>query len=567
MNVLRTRLLLSVVLGLVVASAAVSPVAAEPSSSASSSAASSTSPSAALRQPSRRSLAPAIDDSLTTAITSAPARFSTDRSPTFTYQAPDRSGVRFRCALQLGAATPTEQDCVAGLTTSGGVATATMQYADLARSKEAYQFSVLAYVPAGGGTAEVDGPVASYDWHLYALFAPDSYRPGTGATFNNPLGDRAARRRNLRHAIRAIDSMPGYEQPATGSAPCPSTASAAPSRIRIAVFAMTDGPFADSLVAASRRCVSVQLLMHNLLTRSDDPAFRRLQDAVGSNRGARSFAWRCHFGCRGSGVLHTKMYLFDTQQAGATAAIQATVMFGSSNMTENAVRHQWNDLYTVAGHPRLYGDYAGYFDLMKLDNGFHRNPGRYGAAAGYPTVFWPVGANQSDPEKDVLRSLRCAHATGGTGVNGHTAVYINMHAWHGLRGLDFVRLARGLYARGCYVRVLYGFMPHRVYHRLTVGTGSRMSVRRTAFSRDGVYASVYSHFKAIIVTGHIGTDTSARAVWTGSNNFTSGGTHHDEMMVRIHGAVAYHEYRDWFHVITVRKSSPVWARFRAPPPA
>ncbi|HZC27434.1 MAG TPA: phospholipase D-like domain-containing protein, partial [Actinopolymorphaceae bacterium] len=444
MRALRALSLLSVVLGLVVAGTAVSAVAAEPSSSA----ASSTSSSTGSAHPSRRSIAPPTDDSLTTTIMSTPAPFSTDRSPTFTYQAPDRPGVRFRCALQLGDATPTEQDCVAGLTTSDGVTTATMQYAALAPSTEAYQFSVQAYAPAGDGTAEVDGPVASYDWHLYALFARDSYRPGTGASFNNQLGNRTAQERNLRHTIRAIDSMPGYQQPAAGGAPCPPTAAAAPSRIRIALYSMSDGPFANSLIAASRRCVSVQLLMNSHLTRSDDPAFRRLQDAVGTNRDGRSFAWRCSWGCRGSGVLHTKMYLFDTQEAGATGAIRATVMFGSSNMTQNAAQHQWNDLYTVAGNRGLYDDYAGYFDLMKLDDGFHRNPDRYGVAAGYPTVFWPVGANQSDPEKDVLRSLRCGGATGGTGVHGHTAVYINMHAWFGLRGLDFVRLARDLYARG-----------------------------------------------------------------------------------------------------------------------
>jgi hypothetical protein len=51
-------------------------------------------------------------------------------------------------------------------------------------------------------------------------------------------------------------------------------------------------------------------------------------------------------------------------------------------------------------------------------------------------------------------------------------------------------------------------------------------------------------------------------VWTGCNNFTGGsGKSLDEMMVKINGAAAYRAYRDWFHFITVRKSSPVWAYF------
>ena len=120
---------------------------------------------------------------------------------------------------------------------------------------------------------------------------------------------------------------------------------------------------------------------------------------------------------------------------------------------------------------------------MRLDNGYHRNPykGYTDNGGKYRTVFWPVTKGH-DPEMAALKSISCSGATGGTGINGHTAVYINMHAWFGLRGLAFQRQVRGMYARGCYIRILYSFMTKRVYHRLTDGTGGRMQARRTIFA-------------------------------------------------------------------------------------
>ena len=235
------------------------------------------------------------------------------------------------------------------------------------------------------------------------------------------------------------------------------------------------------------------------------------------------------------------MYLFNPRQVAIDAnqdRFRNVTMVGSSNMTSNASVIQWNDLYGVRGDSQLYSTFRQEFNMLRLDNGYHRRSykGLTDDGGKYNTVFWPVTKGH-DPEMAALKSIHCSGATGGTGIHGHTLVHINMHAWFGLRGLAFQRQVRSLYAKGCYVRILYSFMTKRVWYRLKHGTNGRMELRRTIFSLDGNrYADVYSHYKNILVSGHWGSDTNAKIVWTGSNNFTPDGTNFDEVMIRIRSA-------------------------------
>ena len=426
-----------------------------------------------------------------------------------------------------------------------------------------------AYLSGAGST--VVGESDQYTWRVYSVTAPLHFVPSVGASFNNPLGDMSAKRRNLARVVKTVKSMPGYAQPnaSPSAAPCPRVSSAmVPSKIRITLYSMTDGLFAKAMKEASRRCVSVQILMNNHLNADNDGAWRTLQKALGKNRNARSFARRCIVGCRGHGVLHTKMYVFDSQVSKPRRSanrVNDVVMVGSSNITSNSSGVQWNDLYGAKG-AKLHSQYSHMFDLMKKDDGFHRNPRDFYAGNGrYRTTFWPVASGRTEPYLSALRSISCSGATGGTGTNGHSTVYINMHAWFGLRGLAIEKAVRSLYDRGCYVHILYSFMTPKVYYRLTHGTGGRMTARRTIFSLDGdKYADVYSHFKNIDVSGHVGGDTSAHVVWTGSNNFTSDGDHFDEVMLRIRSATAFRQYRDHFRSISRRKSSGTYASFLEP---
>ncbi len=190
---------------------------------------------------------------------------------------------------------------------------------------------------------------------LCKVTAPDSYTPVTGATFNNPVADSPAQRRNLTHVIRTINSMPGYGV----KDPAVCDPNNLPSTIRISLYSLTDMPVARALRMASRRCISVQVLMNNHLGPKHTPAVKYLEYYLGgrvtdptTGLVRRSFAHRCAYGCRGGGVLHSKFYLFDSPLAvPGHSQITKTVMVGSSNMTANASKVQWNDLYTVRRRP------------------------------------------------------------------------------------------------------------------------------------------------------------------------------------------------------------------------
>jgi hypothetical protein len=543
---------------------------ASASARASSSASSPSSPRSPRKsaKPRRKAAATDVTDpDLKTTITTSPAAFSIASDPAFTFTAPNSPGqvLHFACSLtRTDTSAPIQQgDCTPGSSSTGGVTTGHISYPDTGPARYTYTFTVQARDPAGGSV----GPVSTYRWHIYTVWSPVHRPPRGGATFNNPLGKSPAQRRNLTHVINTIRSMPGFKQPFDHRAPCPKTVDAVPSVIRISLYSMTDGKFASAMKNAARRCVSVQLLMNNHLSVLNDGAFARLQKALRWDTTRVNFAKRCYYGCRGRGVLHTKMFLFDSQLPSHTRGatdIHDAVMFGSSNMTHNASRVQWNDLYTVRRNVTLFHDFNKYFSYMKRDKGFRRTKDPWSSTGPYRATFWPVRPKSRDPEIAAVRSIRCKNV-GSAGVDGRSDVYINMHAWFGSRGRAFVRRVRALYSRGCHIHILYSFMTQQVYSALKRGTGSRMSVRRTIYSTDGDrYADLYSHFKNISVSGNVNGHPGSHMVWTGSNNFTDDGDHFDELMVRIDSARVFRVYRKQFRYIARRKSSASYARFFEP---
>jgi hypothetical protein len=580
---MRAVIRLLVLIGLVVSSAALTPLAVANTPTPSAGASASTSPgdepsassdpadesgsSAATPSPTagptagtaKRTAGKAIPDpNLKTTIDTKPATFSTTVVGKFTFHATGSTG--FLCTVYHKGMTPSTTAC-------GGVNNGSYTNTRLKASHNPYQFNVRAFT--GTATAPLTlGPVTSYRWRIYSSYAPDHYLPSNGATFNTARSSASLRRRNLTRAIRTINSMPGYRQAYPGG--CPTAQNAAPGVIRVTMYSIFDRKFASSLINANRRCLSVQVLMNNHLNKNTDPAWRALEKALRPNvysggQQRRSFAHRCNSGCRGGGVMHTKMLLFDSRYPVAKVnKIRDTVMFGSTNMTSNATNVQYNDLYAVRNRPTLFSQFSNMFNLMKKDNGYHRNPTTPYKDGPYETTFWPVGKGATDPYTNAFRSIHCTGANGGTGTHGRTIVYINMHAWFGTRGLSLANQVKTLYNKGCYVRILYSFMSYGVFKKLHNGTNSRMSVRRTLFSRNGRTAYIYSHFKNIAVSGYVRSDRSAKVVWTGSNNFTNEGTNFDEVMVRINSWSTYNSYVKKFAAIRKRQSSTKYASFSEP---
>ncbi|MGN6130042.1 MAG: phospholipase D-like domain-containing protein [Nocardioidaceae bacterium] len=437
----------------------------------------------------------------------------------------------------------------------------------------------LALVVAGPvllvpGPARATGPDPD-DPTTWATFAPGHATPAAGPAFNNPYGSTVQRRRLLTQVIRTIDATPGYRLPRDSSGrllrtsagspvACPEDPALAPAEIKISLYSIADNAFAHALIAAHRRCVSVQVLMNSHLTPALSPSWGRLREALGP-RGAdwqhqRSFAHRCSNGCLGTSVLHSKFYLFST--AGQATD---TVMVGSSNMTTNAVDVQWNDLFTVNGNPTLYGQYRSMFERMVPDV---PGDGPWVFRAGpYTSTFYPfrTATERTDRTMRDLRSIRCSGAKGGAGIAGHSVLYIAMHSWHGTRGLYLARQVRRMYDAGCYVRILYSFMGKGTYHLLTHGTGPRMVARRVLFPGPrGLVAVKYSHLKVFAASGNVAGDPSAWVTWTGSNNWTDKSLHADEVTLRIPSRAVYRAYVDHWDFMRRRRSVDWWAIYQEP---
>ena len=133
--------------------------------------------------------------------------------------------------------------------------------------------------------------------------------------------------------------------------------------IRIAVYSLDRMPVAQALVDAHRRGVRVQMLLND---HQDTAAMKVIRAAIGSNRHAKSFIYKCFESCRGTANefnnMHAKWYSFT--QAGKSTDVMA---LGSANMTLNADLHQWNDLYFMSGNHDLFKQFTAWFVDMKHD--------------------------------------------------------------------------------------------------------------------------------------------------------------------------------------------------------
>lgn len=382
-------------------------------------------------------------------------------------------------------------------------------------------------------------------WADRPRVSPANTTPAWGPSFNNPArGGRTAARRNLERIFRMVESTKGYR--VARPSRCPQREEYWPNTIRIALYSFSDGRVADALIRAHRRCVSVQVLMNDHLSNGDVPAFGRLQNALGHDLSRRSWARRCHQGCRGSvGPLHTKMYLFSK-----TGRAERVVVFGSSNMTGKASDVQWNDLFVWKGRFGLYNQFMTIFKESARDRRAPAPVERNYRNGKLLTMFWPQPGHNRENDR-VMRALgqaRCGiRPTGGTGYDGHTAVSINIHAMEGDRGLYIAQKIVRMRKAGCRVRVLYGLIAPRI-HRTFKNGG--VASRRTIFDRnDNGYTDMYTHMKYVGINGAVGTDRSARVMYTGSENFSQKTVYGDEVWQRIPGSKAWRLYQNHFDMI------------------
>ena len=293
-----------------------------------------------------------------------------------------------------------------------------------------------------------------------------------GARFNNPMIEKQ-RFVIERHIIQAIRNSPKG------------------SKITISAYSLDRGVFARELIAAYRRGVKVQVLLNDHQVSGAQVAIQRV---IGAKAKKKSFLRRCVSGCRADqnefNNLHSKFYLFSQ-----TGKSRHVVMLGSQNMTLNAVRWQWNDLFTIPDNEVLYDEFQALFNDMRPDWKKRRATYEFCDKAGrecplgdleryHTTVFPRFTTQKRDVIMHVLNNIQCRYVDPETGKERRTVLRLSMHTMRGSRGNYLADKLRSLYALGCDLKVNYGLMGFHTKEHIGAPTPrGRVPLRSTGFSR------------------------------------------------------------------------------------
>ena len=388
--------------------------------------------------------------------------------------------------------------------------------------------------------------------------APAARKPGkpnkkwkvpTGAKFNNPMIP-SKRFVIERHVLRAIRNTPKGE------------------RITISAYSLDRQVFADELIRARKRGVKVKVLLNDHLVPG---AQVRIQRVLGHNTKKKNFLKRCTAGCRADeneyNNLHSKFYLFSR-----TGKNRNVVMLGSYNMTLNAVRWQWNDLWTTVGKTTLYDQYIALFNDMRPDWDKRRATYAFCEAgldcpAGdqqkyYNIVFPRYTTPSNDAVLDILNNIQCVY-TDAAGAQRRTQLALSMHSMRGRRGNYIADKLRDLYAQGCNLRVNYGLMGFHTKQHIGAPTArGRVPLRSTGFNLkedvptgdseiDNMPENIerYTHHKYFVLRGSYKGNVDSHMVWTGSTNWSSLGTPQDEILFSMHGRGNVRDYMENFNLM------------------
>lgn len=408
---------------------------------------------------------------------------------------------------------------------------------------------------SSAGAVAPGGSASATDLRTATLAARKSGKPNKrwkvpiGPKFNNPMvpKDRFVIER---HLLRAIRNTPKGE------------------KIIISAYSLDRQVVADELIRAHKRGVKVQVLLNDHLVPG---AQVRIQKVLGNNTKKKSFLKRCVSGCRADdneyNNLHSKFYLFSR-----TGRNRNVVMLGSYNMTLNAVRWQWNDLWTSVGKRTLYDQFEALFNDMRPD--WDRRRATYefcdsglvcpaGDLQKYHTFVFPRHTTKDkDVILDILDNVQCVY-TAAEGYQKRTKLRLSMHTMRGNRGNYIADKLRELYAQGCNLRVNYGLMGFHTKQQIGAPTArGRVPLRSTGFNlRDDVPTGDpeiddmpesierYTHHKYFVLKGSYKGVPDSHIVWTGSTNWSSLGTPQDEIMFSMHGRGLVRDYMANFNLM------------------
>ncbi len=292
--------------------------------------------------------------------------------------------------------------------------------------------------------------------------------------------------------------------------------------VRIALYSFDRIPVANQIVAARKRGVNIQMLLND---HWENRAMQIVRGALGTNRSAKNFIYKCKSGCRTQvdqyRNLHSKFYLFP--KAGKSKKV---IAIGSHNLTLNADRHQWNDMYFFEAEDTLYKQFVSTFKDMKKDYSKTQPAMHY---CGVPAngqfcddsvdkytnwVFPKKSTKQADLVLNMLDKIQCL-TPDGAGGQVATKLALSMHTMRGQRGNYLASAIRQKWAEGCDFRVSYGLIGYKTKQILGASTArGRIPLRSTGLDYDptddfdlnndgddDVILTYYTHQKYFVVQG------------------------------------------------------------------
>ena len=338
-----------------------------------------------------------------------------------------------------------------------------------------------------------------------ASATPDHFNPRPGVTFNNPLGNGAAKRAIFRKIIRSINSSPRG------------------SEINILSWNFLTREGTNALVRAQHRGVRVRLLMDNgNNTVMVNQPYRRLRAELhqGNKRWPvkrHSWARTCMHSCRGKGgAAHSKVFMFS--QVGK---VKRVVMQGSANLTLASTNNQWNDVVTHTRKLAIWRFWSQIFAQAAKDKPV-RNPfASKSFHGGIRQIQFPLyGKGAHDPVMGLLNKVRCKGATNT--ASHRTVLRIAPDVIRNARGLALSKKVRSLWNNGCDIKIGYTVLGYDS-GRLLRSSGGRGPVPMKHlvqdFNGDGEFDN-YFHLKVMTIVGHINGDRSNDVVLNGSANWS-----------------------------------------------
>jgi hypothetical protein len=205
-------------------------------------------------------------------------------------------------------------------------------------------------------------------------------------------------------------------------------------------------------------------------------------------------------------------------------------MISSANPWDQNVRHSWNNHHTIVGDAKIYGSLRKYFIDMLADRN-NLNYFRVTGSGKYTIYLYPRKARR--PEDIVvlhaLNKVSCGKTKKGYGTKKRkTMIRVANWGWSAAR-LDVAKQLWRLHNRGCRVQVM-----------INKGTISPSVLRvllkpSRRYGKMGVYdawvdrnrnnvPSLYVHHKMTTINGRLKGGKHIKITWTGSQNFTAGGT-------------------------------------------